>query len=194
MIPSPNPLPVAVLDANILYSATLRDLFLRLTVERVFQPKWTMEIHEEWIRGTLRHHPKVTRDDLESIRATLDRYGWDWEVPPFAPLVETLILPDAGDRHILAAAIAAGAESVVTFNLGDFPARILKQYGINAEDPDQFALRLLNSRPDAFRRAVRRQREGMQDPPRTAGGYLTLLKRSRLVRTARQLSAFKDYI
>jgi hypothetical protein len=44
----------------------------------------------------------------------------------------TLTLPDADDRHVLAAAIRAEADVIVTFNLGDFPAETLKRYGIEA--------------------------------------------------------------
>jgi hypothetical protein len=38
----------AVLDAWVLYPAPLRDFFMRLAVQ-LYQPKWTEEIHEEWI-------------------------------------------------------------------------------------------------------------------------------------------------
>jgi predicted nucleic acid-binding protein len=37
-----------------------------------------------------------------------------------------LTLPDADDRHVLAAAIRSSADVIVTFNLGDFPPEVLK--------------------------------------------------------------------
>jgi len=40
----------AILDACVLYPAPLRDFFMRLAV-KLYQPKWTDEIHEEWIRN-----------------------------------------------------------------------------------------------------------------------------------------------
>ena len=42
----------------------------------------------------------------------------------------------AFDRHVLAAAIVGGARSVVTFDLGDFPARLLRPHRIEASHPD----------------------------------------------------------
>jgi hypothetical protein len=35
--------------------------------------------------------------------------------------IPQLSLPDTDDRHVLAAAIEAGATVIVTFNLSDFP-------------------------------------------------------------------------
>ena len=37
----------------------------------------------------------------------MDRWARDWHVPKYAALIPTLSLPDPGDRHVLAAAIAA---------------------------------------------------------------------------------------
>ena len=37
----------ALLDANILYPAPMRDIFLQLAVDDLFRAKWTAEIHHE---------------------------------------------------------------------------------------------------------------------------------------------------
>jgi hypothetical protein len=44
------------------------------------------------------------------------------------------------DRHVLAAAVRANAEVIVTFNLSDFPEPTLKPYDIAAIYPDDFLL------------------------------------------------------
>ena len=61
----------------------------------------------------------------------MDVYAKDAIVTEYEPLIETLILPDAEDRHVLAAAIQCQAAYIVTFNLKDFPASTLKTYGIS---------------------------------------------------------------
>jgi hypothetical protein len=40
----------ALLDANVLYPAPLRDLLMQLAVSDLFRAKWTAEIHQEWSR------------------------------------------------------------------------------------------------------------------------------------------------
>lgn len=39
---------IAVLDANVLYPAPVRDILLNFADAKLFQPKWTKTIQEEW--------------------------------------------------------------------------------------------------------------------------------------------------
>lgn len=116
----------AVLDACVLYSAPLRDFFMQLTVEFVFQPKWTEQIHDEWMRNVLANRPELTQPQLEKTRDLMNQFGRNCQVPDHAALIETLTLPDTEDRHVLAAAIAADASVIVTFNLKHFPKAVLR--------------------------------------------------------------------
>lgn len=43
----------------------------------------------------------------------------------YEDLIDSLALPDPDDRHVLAAAIRAGAQTIITFNLKDFPKAAL---------------------------------------------------------------------
>lgn len=184
----------AMLDANVLYPAMLRDLFMRLAVGFVFQPKWTAQIHEEWMRNVLRNRPDLTRAQLERTRALMDQWGRDWNVGEYESLIPTLTLPDVDDRHVLAAAIAGQVPVIVTFNLSDFPQAALASYGVRALHPDVFLLELLEAAPDAFIAAIRAHRLSLKNPPRTPDEYLARLVESGLRGTAIHLEALKEQI
>ena len=47
----------ALLDANVLYFAPIRDLFLQLAVSDVFRARWAEDIHREWIDALVRNVP-----------------------------------------------------------------------------------------------------------------------------------------
>jgi hypothetical protein len=64
----------------------------------------------------------------------------DCLVSGYEPHIEGLKLPDPADRHVLAAAIKAGAQVIVTSNLKDFPAADLQQWDVEAKSPDDFVL------------------------------------------------------
>ena len=43
--------PTALLDANVLYPAGLRDFLLRLADRYLYTPLWSADIHAEWTRS-----------------------------------------------------------------------------------------------------------------------------------------------
>ncbi len=53
------PPPTALLDANVLYPAGLRDLLLRLADRYLYAPLWSADIHEEWMRSLLADRPDI---------------------------------------------------------------------------------------------------------------------------------------
>lgn len=55
----------ALLDANVLYSAPLRDLLIQLARTGLFNAKWTADIHREWIEALLRNERRRERAMLE---------------------------------------------------------------------------------------------------------------------------------
>lgn len=59
-------------------------------------------------------------------------------------MVEGLRLPDLDDRHVVAAAIRAGAQVIVTANVKDFPAAALEPFNIEAQHPDVFIVGLID--------------------------------------------------
>lgn len=51
---------IAVLDACVLYPPALRDILMWLAVVVAYEPRWTEEIHTEWMRNVLVDRPDVT--------------------------------------------------------------------------------------------------------------------------------------
>ena len=112
----------AVYDANVLYPAPLRDLFIRLAQAGLVRAKWTDTIHDEWTRNVLKNNPMLSSERLTRTRSLMNEAVRDCLVSGYEVLIDSLSLPDPDDRHVLAAAIRAGAQVIVTYNLKDFPA------------------------------------------------------------------------
>jgi hypothetical protein len=174
-------------DACVLYPAPLRDLLMRLALSDLFQARWTDEIHDEWTRNVAANRPDISPESLDRSRKLMDIHVPDCLVTGYEALIPTLTLPDVDDRHVLAAAIHGGAGLIVTFNLSDFPASVLGAYSIEAIHPDDFILGLWDEFPDVVLAAVRRQREGLRHPPRTAAELLGTLDQCGLKKMASRL-------
>jgi hypothetical protein len=101
----------ALFDACVLYPAPLRDLLMWLALTDLFNAKWTDEIHDEWIRNVLADRPDLKPEQLERTRQLMNTRVRDCLVTGYENLIERLTLPDQDDRHVLAAAILAGADS-----------------------------------------------------------------------------------
>jgi predicted nucleic acid-binding protein len=180
----------ALLDANVLYPAPIRDILMQLAVEDLFHAKWTSDIHREWIEALLRHEPHRDRAALERTRTLMDTAVRDALITGYESLVETLVLPDPDDRHVLAAAIVGHCDVIVTQNLQDFPEDTLKSYGIETQHPDDFLASHLSLAPGKFCVAVRKVRARLKNPPYSVEDYLATLTRQGLVVTVSELEQF----
>lgn len=174
-----------IYDACVLYPASVRDLLIEIARTGLVRAKWTARIHIEWIDALLRARPDLVRARLEHAARLMDGAVLDCLVTGFEPLEAALeSLPDAGDRHVLAAAIHCGAQEIVTFNLRDFPDTVLRPYGIRAVHPDEFAEHLFDLNPEAICDAVRRIRRRLTSPPRSAMEMIETYERQGLAITA----------
>ena len=174
----------ALLDANVLYPAGLRDLLLRLADQYLFAPLWSADIHAEWISSLLADRPDIDQKVLDRTRAVMDRHFPDAVVTGYQVLAAELDLPDADDRHVLAAAIHGRADVIVTANLRDFPASRLIPHALAAQHPDTFVADLFEIDPETVLTAVRGHGAALRNPPRSVGEYLSALERLGLSTTA----------
>lgn len=90
------------------------------------------------MRNVVKDYADIPREQVERIRDLMNSHVRDCLVTGYEPLIGGLTLPDPDDRHVLAAAILSGTDTIVTFNLKDFPEDALKPYGIDAQHPDEF--------------------------------------------------------
>ncbi len=95
----------AVLDANTLYPAPLRDLLLSLAVDGLYHAPWTARIHDEWVRNLTGNRPEL-KPRIGVLVELMNRSVPDCLVDNYEGLIAGLVLPDPDDRHVLAAAIA----------------------------------------------------------------------------------------
>ncbi len=162
-------------DACVLYPAPLRDLLIELATKGVFRGRWTDRIHDEWIRNLLKNRPDLKNDQLERTRKLMNERVLDCLVYDYEDLMKSIILPDQQDAHVLAAAIKAQAQIIVTSNIKDFPAEILNKYEIEAQHPDTFLRHQLDLKLSVFLSSVKNIRQRLKKPPTSANQYLSIL-------------------
>ncbi len=79
-------------------------------------------------------------------------------------------------------------------NLGDFPAKTLGKFGIEAQHPDEFVTHLIDLSAETVCAAVKCQRESLKNPPKSVEEFLAALERQSLAQTVAQLRNFFDLI
>lgn len=179
----------AFYDACVLYPAPLRDLLLQLSLTELFRARWSVDVHEEWMRNVLLERPELTREQLERTRSLMDAAVPDALVKGYEKLIPSLVLPDPDDRHVLAAAIRGRCDVIVTYNLKDFPHGLLAEHDIEAQHPDEFLGHLIHLRPEAVCSAARSCRLRLKRPPVSAEDYVLTMAAQKLPDTTRFLHA-----
>jgi predicted nucleic acid-binding protein len=159
---------IVVYDANMLYPNTLRDLLIRIAQAGLVQAKWTNQILDEMIRALSRNRPDIPAGKLDRLRDLMNRAVRDCLVTGYEPLAGGLKLPDPGDRHVLAAAIRAGAQVIVTSNLKHFPSAGLQPWDIEAKAPDDFVLDQVGIDGRTVAACIQQIADSRTNPPRTS--------------------------
>jgi predicted nucleic acid-binding protein len=180
---------VVIYDASVLYPNTLRDLLLRVAQAGLVQARWTEEILDEMFAALKRDRPQLDPVKLDRTRALMGTAVRDWKVTGYEPLVDALKLPDPDDRHVLAAAIRARAQVIVTSNLRDFPAADLDQWDIEAKSPDEFMRDQVSLDRAAVYAAAQQIADSWRNPPGGVDDVLDRLERSGLAVTVAELRA-----
>ncbi len=173
-----------VIDACVLYPTVLRQIVLGVAARGLFTPLWSARILEEWARATRKlgaTDEAVARGEIAALRLAF-------------PLAETtaaanltISLPDPNDDHVLATAIAAQADLILTLNLRDFPSHLLAPHGISACDPDRFLAGVASDHPKAIAAECAMAREAIERLSGQPHPLRPLLRRAGLPRLGRVL-------
>lgn len=173
-----------VLDACVLYPPVLRDLLIGVAAAGLFRPVWSDRILEEWARATVKLGPLAeaqARGEIARLRA-----AFPMAMQTAAPAIEVrLVLPDPNDLHVLAVAVASGADAIVTFNAVDFPRHVLAAEGVARRDPDGLLWELWSKHEGPVGDVIAAVHARAAEMAGQAVSLKALLKRAQLPRLAK---------
>ncbi|MEO1774405.1 MAG: PIN domain-containing protein [Pseudomonadota bacterium] len=167
------------LDACVLYPQLLREIVLGAAQAGLITPFWSPRVLEEWRIAAARAGGMAAEAEVRSLTAEMAAAFPDAEVEPDPAVLAALVLPDAADVHVAAAAATAEA-AILTLNIRDFPARRLAGHGLAAVHPDGALWALCGDAPEALAPVIDQALARLSRPQTDSGR--NALKRSGLPR------------
>ncbi|TKV56792.1 PIN domain-containing protein [Nakamurella flava] len=174
---------IAVYDACVLYPSVTRDVLIRVAIAGTVQARWTDDILDEVRRNVAADRPDISRDQLSRLFELMAEALPSAAVGNHHPLIDGLELPEPDDRHVLAAAIASGAQLIVTDNLRDFPPAVLDTWNIEAKRADDLLVDQFHLAPDVLHGVVHQLSRAWKGEP-TPSEVLRRFESSGLLQTA----------
>lgn len=148
---------IATLDACVLVPITLADTLLRVAERELYRPVWSERILAETMDAICAVHPEADPDAIRRRISDMNTTFEDACIEGWESIEINIILPDPDDRHVVAAAVCGRAGVIVTSNLKDFPAAVLKPFGLEVLSPDDFLLDALDLAPRIVLDVIREQ-------------------------------------
>lgn len=169
----------AVLDTCVLYSGLHRDFLLSLVAADTYRLVLTEDIlyeieYVEARKLTERGNDHGRANQLAAHLVDQLRTNFEVECDSRVELIAPVGLPDPGDEHLVAAALAGGAEVIVTENFKDLPAQLLPT-GIRTLHPRDFLHDMVCADPHSAARALAEMTLRRQNPPQSETDILGLL-------------------
>lgn len=178
-----------LLDACVLYPTVMREVLIGAAKAGLYTPLWSPRILEEWARAAARLGPEqevFARSEITLLNAAFPTAS----VTPRDGDMARLWLPDEDDIHVLATAIAGGADVLVTMNNADFPRHTLAEEGLRRDTPDAVLRELFDSHPEVLIGVVEQVRG---EAERLSGQDWSLRKLMRKARLPRLGKAVEIY-
>jgi len=165
---------VAVLDACVLYPAALRDVLLRCAEAGLFQPRWSQQLLDELSTALARNRPDIPAARVRRLIDLMQEAFPEAMVGPAADIAA--LLPDPGDLHVVASAVACSADFIVTSNVKDFPGAVVGQVtSALVVSADAFLLGLLSQSQSVVLQAICSSAAVLRHPPMSEARLLELL-------------------
>lgn len=185
----------AFVDACSLAGVLKRNILLTLAEEGFFRVRWSAEVLDEAEQAIANIHAAKGKSGAATIakdqRARMERAFEEAAVTGYDPfLSECADLPDPDDRHVVAAALKAQAQAIVTDNLRDFPDAVLAGLNIEAKSTDAFIADTIELDPGRAVGALRRMREAFRNPALSAETLLLKMEAVGLTETADTLRGY----
>ena len=172
----------AFLDACVLYPSGTRDLLLRGAEAYLYRVAWSPHVLEE-MRRNLIEDQLCTQSSADALVADMTRAFPEALVEGYQQLIPAM-RNDEKDRHVLAAAVAAKADVIVTENVKHFPPEACDPYSVEVQTSDEFLSYAFDLGPDKMGSAFLQQVEEWQKP--------ALDVRAALSRLDQRVPAFAD--
>lgn len=175
----------AVLDANVLFPRTKRDLLLLFHGADLFRARWSEMIHMEWVTRAKDRYPEQVDGIARSEQLMRQSYEDCWlETGSYEMFIDKINLPDPDDRHVVAAAIACKAQSIVTDDLGHFPDSELDRFDLERMTADDFLATAFDLYPNRAVSILANHRGMLKRSNPSPERYVDLLQKRKLPKLA----------
>lgn len=171
-----------VLDTNVIFPITIRDLLFWFAYDELYRPKWSKHIFDEW--ENVMRRKKVAEDEITKRIGKANEAFPDAMVVNYEALIPGLSLEDEKDRHVLAAAIKTNANIIVTNNLKHFPDEYISTFGLSAKSADDFLTDIIDLNPKAAVGSFKNLVLNRKNPDLDEYQVLDMFRNSNLVDTA----------
>ncbi|MDJ0618276.1 MAG: PIN domain-containing protein [Calothrix sp. MO_192.B10] len=165
-----------VLDACVLFPMYLRDTLLSTAEAGLYVPRWSQKILDEAM-GNLVLRGKISAEKAQSLEEVIKAaFGEAMVEVPIG--LESAMTNHPKDRHVLAAAVTARSDIIVTNNLTDFDTNALTPWNITAQSPDDFLSDLFDKYPEEMVQVIGKQSQKYRRQPLNADELLSLLSKT----------------
>lgn len=162
----------ALLDACVIFPYSLSNVLLEAAYQGLYRVHFSNKILDEAIRNRIKRG-RMNQVTADKFRAALIR-GFSQALVEAPVSLEEKMENHPKDRHVLASAVYAKVDVIITSNLKDFPTSSLAPWNMEVMHPDDFLNYLCDENgDDALYDLICTQIAGYKKPPITFLEFLS---------------------